>query len=256
MYDKTYCDALELAYGPGMMAEGGKKAIDDLVSGLDLEGKKILDFGSGVGGLALYLASEYGACVTGLEINHYMVEEATNRIPTLLRDRISFVLYDEDSLTLPFDADSFDIVLSKGVIVHLTNEARAQIFRQFYRILRQSGQLIIGDWLAKEDGVWPQQMYDLMVSEDLYLNPVAPQTYADLVRSVGFNMVNYTDKSSEYIRYNQYVVDNLSSEVIKQQFIEQFGEPTWREHLAGYQQIVDAFIGGGLKCGVIKAQKI
>ena len=49
-YPEDYCVLLEEAYGPRMMSEGGEKAIEDMFLNIDLTGKKLLDFGSGLGG--------------------------------------------------------------------------------------------------------------------------------------------------------------------------------------------------------------
>jgi len=91
-YTPRYCLQLEAAYGPGMMSEGGGAGIEQLFSGADLHGKRLLDIGSGLGGAACYLAAAYQARVTGLEVNSWMVAKATQNIPDSLQGRVDFVL--------------------------------------------------------------------------------------------------------------------------------------------------------------------
>ena len=72
-YTPQYCLQLEAAYGEGMMSEGGSEAIEWMFDLIPIEGKMALDIGSGLGGVPLYLAKQYGMHVTGLEVNPWMV---------------------------------------------------------------------------------------------------------------------------------------------------------------------------------------
>ena len=150
-YSKQYCDSLELAYGYGMLSEGGEEVIESMVAGLDLDGKSILDFGSGLGGAALYLAGKYNVKVTGLEINPRMIQDAIQRIPVHLKSQVVFVLA-QNTEELPFKDKHFDIVMSKGVIVHLNDKQHESLFYEFNRILKPDGTLLIHDWLSNQDG--------------------------------------------------------------------------------------------------------
>lgn len=51
-YDKDYCTFLELCYGEGLMSEGGTEAINDLIKPYNLNNKKVLEIGFGLGGMA------------------------------------------------------------------------------------------------------------------------------------------------------------------------------------------------------------
>ncbi|MBS0656252.1 MAG: methyltransferase domain-containing protein, partial [Verrucomicrobia bacterium] len=95
-YSSTYCLSLEAAYGEGMMSEGGSKALEDMFRGIHPDHKRVLDIGSGLGGLPFYLAKKHRSQVTGVEINPWMVEEAKRRTPTGLA--VDFVLITEDNL--------------------------------------------------------------------------------------------------------------------------------------------------------------
>lgn len=83
-YSAEYCLLLEIAYGKGMMSEGGSQAIENMFAGIELKNKRMLDIGFGLGGVALYLAEKYAARVTGIELNPWLAEEATRRIPEKL----------------------------------------------------------------------------------------------------------------------------------------------------------------------------
>ena len=78
---------LELIWGEGFMAPGGPAKVDDLVSGLDLQGKRVLDIGSGLGGLVSgVILSKEGLKVCVLEKHH----KAGGNLQTFSRDGCIF----------------------------------------------------------------------------------------------------------------------------------------------------------------------
>lgn len=244
-YTKEYCHQLELAYGDNMMSEGGSKGIEKMFQGVDLQGKTLLDFGSGLGGVAVYLASRHQARVTGVEINKPMIEEANKRLPAGLKDKVSYNHISSD-LKLSFPENSFDVVYSKGVIVHLSQEQRNTIFKEFHRILKKGGKVIIYDWLSPTDGQWSPQVEKLIETEALPLFAFSKDAYKKQLESVGFQDCCLTDMTSLYAQHNQDVVDRLGSKPIKRKFIEAYGEKVFYEHLEGYQNIVTAHKSGDL----------
>jgi cyclopropane-fatty-acyl-phospholipid synthase len=78
-------------------------------------GQKVLDIGSGWGGLALYLASECGAEVTGLTLSDEQQKAATQRAAAAgLSDRVRFYLRDYRE-----EAHTYDRIVSVGMFEHV-----------------------------------------------------------------------------------------------------------------------------------------
>lgn len=244
-YTKEYCHQLELAYGDSMMSEGGIKGIEKMFQGVDIKGKKLLDFGSGLGGVAVYLASRHQARVAGIEINEPMIKEARRRLPADLRNKVTYDHIDSD-LKLPFPDDSFDVVYSKGVIVHLSQEQRNDVFKEFHRILKKGGKVVIHDWLSPTDANWSSQVGKLIETEALPLFAFSKDSYKEHMESAGFRDCCLTDMTSLYAQHNQDIVDRLRSKPIKSKFIETYGADVFVEHLEGYQNIVTAHKSGDL----------
>jgi ubiquinone/menaquinone biosynthesis C-methylase UbiE len=78
--------------------------------GSEIKGMRILDIGTGSGGIAHYLA-EYGNDVTSVDVVRQFDEKYTN---------FNFVLVENEKL--PFANESFDIVISHMVIEHVYNQ--------------------------------------------------------------------------------------------------------------------------------------
>ncbi|TIW19952.1 MAG: SAM-dependent methyltransferase, partial [Mesorhizobium sp.] len=50
-YPKKLTDALELIWGEGMLSPGGPEKVADMLEGMDISGRHVLDIGSGLGGI-------------------------------------------------------------------------------------------------------------------------------------------------------------------------------------------------------------
>ena len=85
--DFEYNDAMramcELLWGEGYMAPGGDGNVANLIRGLDLRDKRILDIGSGLGGPAFFLAKTCGAFVVGIDIEPRQIELSKSRAKEL-----------------------------------------------------------------------------------------------------------------------------------------------------------------------------
>lgn len=108
-----------------------------------LEGKRILDIGSGSGSSALALIDSGADFVQGVEPNSNFVELANQRAQDeKLADRVSF-LHITDTTKLPFDDGRFDIVTFNAVLEHIDPKLRAPILQEAFRCLKPEGLLVI-----------------------------------------------------------------------------------------------------------------
>ena len=55
-YGNDFIPLMDLVWGKGFIAPGGEGNVDRIVRGVDLQGKRVLELGSGAGGGALVLA--------------------------------------------------------------------------------------------------------------------------------------------------------------------------------------------------------
>jgi hypothetical protein len=60
-YAKDFTDALQFMWGEGFLSPGGPEEVAEMVAGIDLGGRRILDIGSGLGGVDILLAHAHGA---------------------------------------------------------------------------------------------------------------------------------------------------------------------------------------------------
>ena len=112
---------------------------------LDRPGLSVLDIGCGWGGMALTLARDYGATVTGITLSTEQLAEAQARAEAEgLADRVSFQLLDYRAAD-----QSFDRVVSVGMFEHVGVFHYRAFFDTVSRCLKPDGVALlhsIGQW--------------------------------------------------------------------------------------------------------------
>ncbi len=106
---------------------------------LDRPGLEILDIGCGWGGMALYLAREFGARVTGLTLSEEQLKEARMRAKEAqLEDMVTFELMDYRNWTRQVDR-----VVSVGMFEHVGVNHFRTYFDKIKSILTDDGVAVI-----------------------------------------------------------------------------------------------------------------
>jgi cyclopropane-fatty-acyl-phospholipid synthase len=112
---------------------------------LDRPGLSVLDIGCGWGGMALTLARDYGARVTGITLSTEQVREARARAEAAgLGDRVSFELLDYRAMDRRFDR-----IVSVGMFEHVGVVHYRAFFDMLARCLEPDGVALlhsIGQW--------------------------------------------------------------------------------------------------------------
>ncbi len=102
---------------------------------LDRPGLEVLDIGSGWGGMALTLARDHGARVTGITLSHEQLAESQARAAAEgLADRVSFELQDYRSVQRRFDR-----IVSVGMFEHVGVVHYREFFDVVERCLAPNG---------------------------------------------------------------------------------------------------------------------
>jgi SAM-dependent methyltransferase len=102
--------------------------------------EQILELGTGTGAGAFELARRYRAAqVDALDISTAMIDRARAKLPVDLADRVAFTV--ADSAALPYDEESFDLVVQLNVPLYLD---------EVVRVLRPQGHLVVASSLGPE----------------------------------------------------------------------------------------------------------
>ena len=70
LYKDKAIKLLDMLWGQGYLSPGGLDEIKRLLTGVDFQGKHVLDIGCGAGGITVSLVNEFGAGhVTGIDVD-------------------------------------------------------------------------------------------------------------------------------------------------------------------------------------------
>ena len=101
----------------------------------NIKEKKVLDAGCGTGRLMRKLIDE-GAFVTALDISENMLKVVQKKYPD-----VKTVVGDVEKM--PFENNSFDVIISTFVLVHLSNPST--FFEEVCRVLKDKGKFVVGN---------------------------------------------------------------------------------------------------------------
>ncbi|NKB51086.1 MAG: methyltransferase domain-containing protein [Rhizobiaceae bacterium] len=141
-YDEAAAQRLEAVYlGSDIVAQRQDTLCRLAIS----KGESILDIGSGPGFLAEAMAASTGSegSVTGVDISQQMVDRAT------ARSQHPWLSYEvADATALPFDDDSFDVVVSTQVAEYVPDIDT--FCSEVFRVLKKNGRglILATDWDA------------------------------------------------------------------------------------------------------------
>lgn len=103
----------------------------------NLHGKHILEVGCGKGNEIVQLAKRGAACV-GLDFSESAMELMQQR---LAKESLNLPLVRGDARHLPFQAGTFDLVYSQGVLEHFTQPG--EVLQEQYQVLREGGIVVV-----------------------------------------------------------------------------------------------------------------
>lgn len=106
-------------------------------------GERVLDLGSGAGTDSLVAAQMVGprGSVTGIDMTPEMLDKSRAAAAELGLDNVTFI--EADAERLPFDDDSFDVVISNGVIDLIPD--KDAVFSGIFRVLVPGGRIQVAD---------------------------------------------------------------------------------------------------------------
>jgi SAM-dependent methyltransferase len=193
-YHDNIVTMLELIWGEGYMAPGGPGNVAKMLSGIDTQGKRILDIGCGIGGPAFEMARTHGANVVGIDLEAPLIKRAAQSAADLQLGS-SCTFQTVVAGPLPFDDESFDIVISAGGFTQIAD--KAGILAEAYRVLKPGGYLSCYDWL-RSDSEYSQDMLYWFKLEGLTYSLETMQGYHDQFVNSGYVDVVARDATDWY----------------------------------------------------------
>jgi ubiquinone/menaquinone biosynthesis C-methylase UbiE len=250
-YTKEFTDLIESVYGSKFLSQGGSESVDRMFEGQILENKKLLDIGSGLGGVDFYLAQKYHVDIIGVDCVSRLVDDANKRKAThKLIGNVTFVHQNADDSSYPYADSVFDIVFSKESLLHVDD--KASLLKEIFRVLKPGGQLIILDWLVDTHEL-SQNINEMMTIDGLDLKMATSQEYETYLHDAGFTHITSSLMNDHYIRYTHDNIEKIKSH--KADFIKSFGKKNYEYSLQSWALQKKIFERNEVLVTLLKATK-
>lgn len=134
--------------------QGGFTATRQLLDLCHIEdAREVLDVGCGTGVGPAYIARTHDCHVVGVDLSPKMIEWSRRRVREEgVEDRVELLV--ADVLSLPFEANHFDVVVSESVLAFVGDKAGA--IRELVRVTKPGG------YVGLNEAVWLDEMRDDM----------------------------------------------------------------------------------------------
>ena len=222
----------------------GNTAIQAAVDILSLDSNsRVLDVGSGFGGVSRMLSKLSECQVTALELQqdiHELGQDLTKRCN--ISERVKHVNGDIlDGTTEKMLGDElFHVIVSYLVFLHIPN--KNALFDVCSRLLKSDGSMFIEDFYCKASftNLELESLAKDVFSKDL----PSREQYISQLEMFGFHDVQFIDMTSQW---TSYVTTRLDQFVVaKESFVTIHGEDAYSGLLHFYNAVATLFNGGNL----------
>jgi phosphoethanolamine N-methyltransferase len=249
-YDDALVKVLELIYGDGFIAPGGPEEVPNMVEGVDLSGKLVLDIGCGIGGVDIMLARDYGCDVIALDVEAPLIDEARRRAAAAgLSERIDFRLIEPGPL--PLDDASVDIVFSKDAWIHIPD--KQALLAEVFRVLRPGGMVLAADWCRGPEPYSDDMAYFFEL-EGLTYHMATLDAYGSYLEASGFTEIELTDISERFRTLSEGQFYRMKGP-LNQQIRDLVGDERAEGHLENWRQLLVVIDNGELRPGHMRGRK-
>ena len=172
----------------------------DFVGDIYSKGKRVLDFGSGVGtNSGLFYPDDY----VGVEVDTTRVSESKYTFPNHRFQEISYISSYDDRL--PFPDESFDIIFISLCLHHIDSYTCKILFQEFRRLLKGGGMIvgiepIITSNILSNIFMNLMDAGDFIISRNDYRKMYSSESFRvdsiNVIRVFGYHLWQYTAISS------------------------------------------------------------
>lgn len=178
----------------------------ELAECLPMNGARVLDVGSGLGGPARMLADTYGCQVTGIDLSEAFVHCAAELSHLVgMQDQTSFVV--GDAAELPFANAAFDVAWTQHVQMNIPDKGR--FYSGIHRVLKPGGHFMYYDIFKDGEGPVAYPMPWASTGECSFL--FQAEDMHTLLANLGMEPIRSTDQTQAGIAFFEGVFARLKA---------------------------------------------
>ena len=197
-YGPKQLNLLEVVWGEGFLSPGGTDEIDEIMKGIDITDKSVLDIGCGCGGAAFHLIKKHGAkSVQGIDPEPLVIKTAQQLAKkNNLAEKTKFKCVKPGPLQ--YNDETFEVIFSKEVFLHIPD--KEALLKDVHRILKPGGLIIVSDWMRIDENPPSKQMQDYIAAEGLDMLMCSLKKYKELLELTNFTNIEIRDRNEWYLQ--------------------------------------------------------
>lgn len=175
--------------GKTRLRPGGKLATDWLIANGDFsKHKKVLEVACNMGTTAIQLAKQFECQIIGIDLDEDALEKAKQNIAENEVEHLVQVQR-ANATKLPFDDESFDIVINEAMLTMLPIEAKEKAIREYLRVLKPNGFLLTHDVVLNTEEA-EAILVELREAINVSVSPLTKENWKNLFHHCGFRNVD------------------------------------------------------------------
>ncbi len=219
-----------MRWGVGFLSPGGPDEVLEILRGIDVAGKEVLDIGCGTGGPDIVIGKELNPSrIIGVDVEPYLVEKCRENISSAgLANLIDIRLIEVGPL--PFADQTFDVVFSKDSLIHVAD--KSALYAEVLRVLRPGGVFAASDWLrsVNADSLDGYNEWRSLTAHDFSMQTDS-ETRAEM-ENAGLADVETCDRNAWYTETAGEEVLMMKSNEWRDTFVQAFDEESYAKKLA------------------------
>lgn len=174
--------------GKTRLRPGGKLATDWLIANGDFhKDKKVLEVACNMGTTAIQLAKQFECQIIGVDLDEEALEKAKHNIA---ENKVEHLVQVQraNATKLPFEDESFDIVINEAMLTMLPIEAKEKAIREYLRVLKPNGFLLTHDVVLNTEEA-ESILAELRDAINVTVTPLTKANWKQLFHDCGFRNV-------------------------------------------------------------------
>jgi len=195
-YSNEAISCYQQIHGNGFIDSGNPRTNKKLSSLLNLrKNMKVLDVGCGIGGNSFFIAKEFDANVTAIDLSMNLIDSARKKKKGSKLDKLTFHVADVTKMEYP--ENNFDVIYSRDTIFY--TKEKNKMLKDFFKWLKPDGKVLIIDYCCTSEDDHVTTAADVATEEDnFYMISLA--SYKKLLETTGFRTVTSMDITQELMQ--------------------------------------------------------
>ncbi len=175
--------------GKTKLRPGGVDGTNWLLNHVDFDKKPVLlEVACNKGFNLINFAQQYDGEFYGIDKDEESVKVANEKLVELNLNNKMNIRYG-DATNLPFEDNTFDVVLNEAMLTMLNHENKEKAIKEYYRVLKPGGILLTHDVLLTKDD--KEIIRGLQKVINIAATPLVAEKWTGLFKDCGFKDVDY-----------------------------------------------------------------